>query len=60
MHINWRPFIVYFAWLIGFPLIMLLVFRIGIAVGYATVGGKTWSEGFSTDAWKHVIDLVFK
>jgi hypothetical protein len=60
MRIQWRPFAMYFAWLIGFPLIMLFIFRIGIAIGYATLGGQSLGEGLSTAAWKHVVDLIFQ
>lgn len=41
------------------PVLCVMALILGLAVGYAVLGGKPVSEVFEVNTWKHMYDLVF-
>ncbi|MBW5445906.1 DNA-directed RNA polymerase subunit beta [Cohnella sp. CFH 77786] len=41
------------------PGLCVLALIVGLAAGYAVLGGRPVSEVFEIDTWKHMYDLVF-
>ena len=41
------------------PVLCIAALVLGLAVGYAVLGGKPVSEVFDVNTWKHMYDLVF-
>jgi hypothetical protein len=41
------------------PVLCILALILGLAVGYAVLGGRPVSEVFDWNTWKHMYDLVF-
>jgi len=42
-----------------FPIVILVSFVLGLAVGYSVLGKASVEEVFDWATWKHVWDLVF-
>lgn len=41
------------------PLLCVAALVLGLAVGYAVLGGRPVSEAFDAGTWRHMYDLVF-
>ncbi len=59
MRISWRPVARYLAWVIGFPIILYGLFRLGVGIGYSVLGKQSFAAGLTTEPITHIWNLIF-
>lgn len=58
MKFDFKPIFTTILWIILFLLLALVLFAVGLMIGYGVLGNGETMQVFQRETWEHILDFI--